>query len=145
MASEPCFSISEIAREFDVTTRTIRFYEDKGLLTPSRRGNNRVYSKSDRTRLKLILRGRRLGWTLDEISEVIEMYHHEGGEKMQLEAMIGKLQQNRETLLQQQQDIRLALDELDAIEQNCRLQLRRLTDNDDDQMQPPLQNLRSSG
>ena len=67
------------------------------------------------------------------------------GEKMQLEAMIGKLQQNRETLLQQQQDIRLALDELDAIEQNCRLQLRRLTDNEEERMQPTLQNLSSRG
>lgn len=113
------YSITELAREFDITTRTIRFYEDKGLLTPQRRGTTRIYSKGDHTRLKLILRGRRLGWPLNEIGEMIDMYDHSGGEQKQLDAMIKKLQQNRAILIKQREDIELSLRELDELERNC--------------------------
>ena len=78
---EVYFTIAELAREFDITTRTIRFYEDRQLLTPARRGNQRVYSRADRTRLKLVLRGKRLGWPLDDIREMIALYDTPDGEK----------------------------------------------------------------
>jgi len=109
-----------------VTTRTIRFYEDKGLLTPARRGTTRVYSKGDRTRLKLVLRGRRLGWSLDEIHEVIGMYDHPGGEQKQLQIMIAKLRESRKNLLKQQEDIQHALEDLARLERNCQTQMQSL-------------------
>lgn len=121
------FTITELAREFDITTRTIRFYEDKGLLQPNRRGTTRVYTKGDRTRLKLVLRGRRLGWPLIEIRDMISMYDHQGGEQKQLEAMIAKLQQNRAILIKQREDIELSLEDLQELEQNCVRQLDELT------------------
>jgi DNA-binding transcriptional MerR regulator len=71
---DTCYSISELAREFNITTRTIRFYEDQGLLTPGRQGRNRVYERRDRTRLKLALRGKRLGLSLSEIKEILELF-----------------------------------------------------------------------
>lgn len=120
------YTITELAREFDITTRTIRFYEDQGLLQPARRGTARIYAKGDRTRLKLVLRGRRLGWPLTEIREMIRMYDHNGGEYKQLDAMISKLHANRAILLNQQQDILQSLSELDNLEANCRAQLAAL-------------------
>ena len=120
------YSIAELAREFDITTRTIRFYEDKQLLTPARRGQQRVYSRADRTRLKLVLRGKRLGWPLDDIREMIHMYDAPGGEEKQLRVMIDKISTSRETLLQQQEDIALALREFDDIQHRCETQLSSL-------------------
>lgn len=119
------YSISELAREFAITTRAIRFYEDKQLLTPKRVGNSRVYSRVDRTRLKLVLRGKRLGWPLDDIKHMIEMYdaHTGHGERLQLEAMVTRLQQTREQLLAQQQDLLETLDEIDELENTCCRQL----------------------
>ena len=119
------FSISELAREFAITTRAIRFYEDKQLLKPQRIGNTRVYSRADRTRLKLVLRGKRLGWPLDEVKRVIELYDvHKGmGEKLQLEAMVERLAETREQLLSQQQDLLQTLDEIHELESICRQQL----------------------
>lgn len=114
------FSIGDLAREFDLTTRTIRYYEDKMLLQPERRGQQRIYSRTDRTRLKLILRGKRLGWNLDEILEVIQLYDSPDGEKRQLEMMVSKISNSRATLLEQQEDIKIALAELDEIENRCR-------------------------
>lgn len=121
------YSISELAREFDITTRTIRFYEDKQLLKPARNGTTRVYSRADRTRLRLVLRGKRLGWQLDEIREIIELYDAKNGEgeKKQLEAMIRRLSQTRETLLAQQQDILESIAEIEELESNC---LRQITE-----------------
>ena len=119
----PVFSITDLAREMDITTRTIRFYEDKGLLRPTRRGTQRIYSKVDRTRLKLVLRGKRLGWQLDDIREMIEMYDTPGGERKQLEVMLERIAQSRMTLLQQREDIELALREFDEIEKRCQQQL----------------------
>ncbi len=120
------FSIGDLAREFDLTTRTIRYYEDKLLLKPERRGKQRIYSKADRTRLKLILRGKRLGWNLDEIFEVIQLYNSPDGEKRQLELMVKKIGHSRTTLLDQQEDIKMALQELDEIEERCSVQLQQL-------------------
>lgn len=119
------FSISELAREFAITTRAIRFYEDKQLLTPERVGNSRVYSRTDRTRLKLVLRGKRLGWPLDDIKRMIEMYdvHAGSGERLQLEAMVARLQETREQLLAQQQDLLETLDEIEELENTCCVQL----------------------
>lgn len=121
---EPVYTITDLAQELDITTRTIRFYEDRGLLRPARRGQQRVYSKADRTRLKLVLRGKRLGWPLDDIREMIELYDTPDGEKRQLEVMINKIEQSRNTLLQQRDDIELALREFDEIEARCLTQLK---------------------
>ena len=117
------YSIAELAKEFDITTRTIRFYEDKQLLKPARRGQQRVYSRADRTRLKLVLRGKRLGWPLDDIREMIHMYDAPGGEEKQLRVMINKINTSRETLMRQQEDIVLALSEFDDIQLRCEAQL----------------------
>ena len=124
---DPVFSITELAREMDITTRTIRFYEDKGLLRPTRRGTQRIYSKVDRTRLKLVLRGKRLGWPLDDIREMIELYDTPGGERKQLEVMLERIAQSRMTLLQQREDIELALREFEEIEKRCQQQLGKQT------------------
>jgi len=120
---EPVFTITDLAQELDLTTRTIRFYEDRGLLRPARRGQQRVYSKADRTRLKLVLRGKRLGWPLDDIRGMIELYDTPDGERKQLEVMLGRIEQSRATLIQQREDIELALSEFDDIEARCKSQL----------------------
>ena len=114
------FTISELGNEFGITTRAIRFYEDKQLLAPSRQGNRRIYTRSDRTRLKLLLRGKRLGWPLEEIRAVLNMYDqgHEG-EIQQLEYTCRKVRENREQLEQQRRDIEAALQDLDSIESRC--------------------------
>lgn len=113
------YSIRDLAEEFDVTTRTLRFYEEKGLLNPSREGQNRVYSAADRTRLKLILRGKRLGLSLDESSDVIAMYDPAGGNKKQVQTLIDKIRQKRSQLQQQQKDLELMLLDLSDAEQRC--------------------------
>ncbi|MEM7208355.1 MAG: MerR family DNA-binding transcriptional regulator [Pseudomonadota bacterium] len=121
------FSISELAKQFSVTTRAIRFYEDKGLLNPTRNGRNRVYSKRDRTRLKLVLRGKRLGFTLDETREIIDLYDGQrSGEKRQLELMCEKITTSRKLLTQQLRDIQQSLTEMDRIEANCKKQLDQI-------------------
>ena len=114
------FTISELGNEFGITTRAIRFYEDKQLLAPSRQGNRRIYTRSDRTRLKLLLRGKRLGWPLEEIRAVLNMYDqgHEG-EIQQLEYTCRKVRESREQLEQQRRDIEAALQDLDSIESRC--------------------------
>lgn len=117
------YSISDLAREFGVTTRTIRFYEDKGLLNPSRAGLKRIYQPRDWVRLRLVLRGKRLGFSLDEIAGIIDMYDAEPGEIGQLEYMLQRLAEQRQTLLQQKQDLEQTLKELNQIEIQCRRQL----------------------
>jgi DNA-binding transcriptional MerR regulator len=113
------FSISDLSREFEVTTRTIRHYEDLGLLAPSRAGQNRIYSARDRVHLKLILRGRRLGFSLKEIGELLQLYDAPNGEVSQLTLFIGKMRERRETLLEQREDIDRVLEELDDLEKRC--------------------------
>ena len=121
------FTISELASQFKVTTRTIRFYEDKGLISPTRNGRNRIYSKRDRTRLKLVLRGKRLGFSLNEAREIIDLYDGQAsGEQRQLERMCEKIAESREVLSQQLKDIQQSLLEMDRIESNCRKQLDQL-------------------
>lgn len=114
------YSISELAKEFDVTTRTIRHYEDEGLLSPQRRGQTRIYSKSDRTRLKLILRGRRLGLSLDEAGQIVNMYTPGSDNIEQLQALIDKIDEHRKKLFQQQRDIEVMLNDLNDVENICR-------------------------
>ena len=121
------FSISELSQEFDVTTRAIRFYEDEGLLEPHRQGRQRVYSSRDRVRLKLILRGKRLGFSLSEIGDIIDMYDSEPGEVGQLQYFIEKISVRRKTLKQQRNDIDVTLKELDNIEKQCRKSITRLS------------------
>jgi len=117
------YTISELAREFGITTRTIRFYEEKRFLKPTREGRNRVYSRKDRTHLRLLLRGRRLGWALDDIWEIINLYNSQGGEEAQLAAMLERLKETRELLDTQLEDIRSAKLELEEIENNCRARI----------------------
>ena len=120
------FSISELAREFDLTTRSIRFYEDQGLLNPAREGQTRIYSKQDRVRLKLTLRGKRLGFSLAEIRELFDLYDADKSSRTQLQTMLGLVEEKRETLQQQMEDIRMVLLELDAAEQRCQQALSQL-------------------
>ena len=116
--------IAELAREFGVTTRTIRFYEDKGLIMPLRRGQRRIYGTRDRVRLKLIMRGKRLGFSLGEIGEMIDMYDTDPTEVAQLRLVLEKAAQRRAILSQQQRDIADSLKELDALERQCAALLR---------------------
>lgn len=114
------YTISELAREFGVTTRAIRFYENRGLLAPRREGQKRIYSRRDRTRLKLTLRGKRLGMTLAEIKEVFDLYDMAHGEQRQLQRYLEILQRKRDMLLQQRQDLEEALSELEESTRRCR-------------------------
>jgi DNA-binding transcriptional MerR regulator len=119
------FSISDLAREFDVTPRAIRFYEDQGLLAPRRDGQRRIYTPRDRTRLKLTLRGKRLGLTLSEIRELIDMYEPGRDERPQLERFLSVLEAHKASLLQQRADIEAQLSELQAFEKRVKKRLRR--------------------
>ena len=119
------FSISELAREFDVTPRAIRFYEDQRLLAPRREGQRRIYTARDRTRLKLTLRGKRLGLSLSEIRELIDMYEPGRDARPQLERFLSVLESHKASLLQQRADIEAQLSELQAFERRVRKQLRR--------------------
>jgi DNA-binding transcriptional MerR regulator len=119
------FSISELAREFDVTPRAIRFYEDQGLISPRRDGQRRIYTARDRTRLKLTLRGKRLGLSLSEIRELIDMYEPGQDERPQLERFLAVLQSHRESLLQQRADIEAQLSEIQTFEKRVRKRLKR--------------------
>jgi len=118
------FSIGELAAEFDVTPRAIRFYEDHGLLAPRRAGQRRIYSPRDRTRLKLTLRGKRLGLTLSEIRELIDMYEPGRDERPQLKRFLAVLESHKASLLQQRDDIEAQLTELQAFEKKIHRQLK---------------------
>ncbi|MCF5866273.1 MULTISPECIES: MerR family transcriptional regulator [Aeromonas] len=116
---EITYSISELAHEFDVTPRTIRYYEDEGLLTPQREGQTRIYSHRDKIRLKLTLRGKRLGFSLAEIRELFDMYDTDKSSKTQLHSMIQLIDEKRDALRQQLEDIQMVMAELEAAEQRC--------------------------
>ena len=116
---EITYSISELAHEFDVTPRTIRYYEDEGLLTPLREGQTRIYSHRDKIRLKLTLRGKRLGFSLAEIRELFDMYDTDKSSKTQLHSMIQLIEAKRGALRQQLEDIQMVMAELEAAEQRC--------------------------
>ena len=121
------YTISELAREFGITTRTIRFYEDEGLLQPERNGRQRIYSRRDYIRLKLILRGKRLGLSLSEISDIIELYDSDQGETGQLASFLDSIRERRTVLKQQRADIDATLYELQRIERRCRSRLKALS------------------
>ena len=121
------YSISDLAQEFNLTTRAIRFYEDEGLLEPGRSGRRRVYSARDRVRLKLILRGKRLGFSLSDVRDIIEMYDLDAGETGQLRYFLDQIQERREALEQQRSDIDLTLRELDEIESQCQGRLASIS------------------
>jgi DNA-binding transcriptional MerR regulator len=118
------YTISELAKEFGVTTRTIRFYEDQGLVSPTREGATRVFSNRDRVRLKLALRGKRLGFSLAEIRELFELYDISRDEKKQLEEFLGKLDRRRAHLEQQREDIEVMLNEITFFANQCRRLLK---------------------
>lgn len=116
---ETTFSISELAREFDITTRSIRFYEDQGLLEPQRRGQTRVYNKGDRVRLKLVLRGKRLGFSLAETLRLFELYDTDKTSANQLKSMLTLVQDKKAFLHQQMDDIKVLMMELVTVEKRC--------------------------
>lgn len=118
------YSISELAQEFGVTTRTIRHYEDRGLLRPQRNGQNRVFSSRDRARLKLALRSKRLGFTLGEIRELFQLYDLSRNEQGQLEAFLDNLDRRRAALEQQREDIDVMLNEINFFSAQCRRLLK---------------------
>jgi len=113
------YSIRDLADEFDVTTRTLRFYEEKGLLSPKRNNQTRSYSAADRTRLRLILRGKRLGLTLEESRAIILMYDPGVANTEQLETLIAKIREKRQQLVEQQKDLELMLLDLRDSEERC--------------------------
>jgi DNA-binding transcriptional MerR regulator len=124
-ATRTTFTIAELAEEFDVTARAIRFYEDVGLLEPARAGRNRVYSQRDRTRLKPTLRGKRLGLSLQEIKQLVDMYDSPSDNAAQLNAFLRVLAEHRRLLEQQLEDIEITLAEISQHEARCRDLLRR--------------------
>ena len=119
------FTITDLAREFGLTTRAIRFYEDQGLLHPRRVGRSRVYTNRDRVRLKLTLRGKRLGLSLSEIRELLDMYDAAKGGRGQIERFLEVLQKRRSALEQQREDIEAVLGEISSFEQQCHELLQR--------------------
>jgi DNA-binding transcriptional MerR regulator len=120
MATAQTYTITELAREFSITPRAIRFYEDQGLLRPSRSGRSRVYTKADRTRLKLTLRGKRLGLSLAEIKELVDMYDGVRNSAPQLQRLLKVLTVRRSALEQQREDIEAVLGEIAMIEKQCK-------------------------
>jgi DNA-binding transcriptional MerR regulator len=120
------WTIAEIARDFDVTLRTIRFYEEHGLVSPERRGRQRVFHPRDRIRLALVLRGKRLGFPLEEIKKIVDMYDAEPGEAGQLRYLLAQIGDRRRELEQRHRDLDEALAELDELERRCRDDLTRL-------------------
>ena len=123
------YSISELASEFDVTTRSIRFYEDQKLLHPTRRGQTRIYSSQDRVRLKLTLRGKRLGFSLAEIRELFELWDEtRSGSEKQLQLMLSKISERKAALEQQMKDITMVQLELESAEIRCRQALEELNE-----------------
>jgi DNA-binding transcriptional MerR regulator len=120
------WTIADLAEEFGVTHRTIRHYEDRGLLSPERRGTVRVFHNRDRVRLALILRGRRLGFSLHEISTIVNMYDEQPGEAGQLQYLLDQIEVRRADLEQRRRDIEETLAELDEVETRCREDLSRL-------------------
>jgi DNA-binding transcriptional MerR regulator len=121
--SAASYTITELANEFAITQRAIRFYEDQGLLHPQRRGRTRVYLPGDRVRLKLTLRGKRLGFSLSEIRDMFELYEAQHDEKPQLQRFLALLAQRRAQLEQQREDIEAVLAEIQAYERQCRQRL----------------------
>jgi DNA-binding transcriptional MerR regulator len=123
----PTWTIGQLADEFGITLRTIRFYEDRGLLQPERRGQTRVFHPGDRVRLALVLRGRRLGFSLDEIATILGMYDAEPGETGQLRYLLDQVATRRAELLARRRDLDETLAELADLRRRCEQDLARLT------------------
>ena len=121
----PTYSISDLAQEFALTTRAIRFYEDEGLLAPRRVGQSRIYGERERTRIKLILRGKRLGLALAEIRKLFDIYAATGNERPQLATFLQMLADRRAMLHQQREDIDAVLAEIAVLERDCRRRLKQ--------------------
>lgn len=117
--AQPTYSISDLANELDITTRAIRFYEEQGMLAPTRRGQERIYSPRDRVALKLILRGKRIGFSLAECKTLIELYDPRAGNRRQLQIMLAMIAERRLQLEQQLLDIQQMQLELDTAEERC--------------------------
>ena len=117
--TQQTYSISELASELDVTTRAIRFYEEQGMLAPMRRGQERIYHPRDRVALKLILRGKRIGFSLAECKTLIELYDPRAGNRKQLQSLLDMIAERRLQLAQQLLDIRQIQLELDTAEERC--------------------------
>ena len=113
------YTIGELANEFDVTSRALRLYEESDLLSPKREGTKRIYSERDRVRLRLILRAKRLGWSLAEVKEIFDLYDSSHGEEAQLVLLLDKLKERRKFLKMQQQDIENSLEDLENIAANA--------------------------
>lgn len=119
------YTITELAEEFGITTRAIRFYEDKGLISPRRNGINRIYGRRDRARLKLVLRGKRLGFSLADIREMLDLYNVGDGQREQLKLMLIKVRERLDVLRQQREDIDDAISELEDGERHIENHLRQ--------------------
>ncbi|WP_028034661.1 MerR family DNA-binding transcriptional regulator [Chelativorans sp. J32] len=113
------YTITELTREFGISTRTLRFYEDEGLINPVRRGRTRLYRPSDRHLIRQILRGRRLGFSINEIREIIQVYKAPPGEVGQLRLLLEKIEEKRQALRQKRRDLEDTLEELDQAEEAC--------------------------
>ena len=131
------YTISDLAQEFEVTTRTLRHYEDQGLVTPARDGINHIYSHRDRVRLKLALRGKRLGFSLSEIRELFELYDLANDERQKLEEFAVKLGRRRAQLEQQREDVEIMLNEINFFATQCQ---RLLAEGDAGKTTPPQTN-----
>ncbi|HRL94690.1 MAG: MerR family DNA-binding transcriptional regulator [Pseudomonadaceae bacterium] len=129
--SSSTYSISDLARELDITPRAIRFYEEQGMLSPERRGLERIYSARDKVSLKLILRGKRIGFSLAECKELIELYDPASGNRKQLETFMHKIAERRLQLEQQLLDIQQMQLELDTAEERCQIAMSETLKNQD--------------
>ncbi len=128
MTSNSIYSISELARHFDVTSRTIRFYEDQGLLKPARKNGQRVYNEGDFVRLKLILRGKRIGFSLAELKQTISLYDTQPDEKVQLKFVLDTIETHRQDLIERREDIETTLADMDDVHARIQAQLDLLTE-----------------
>jgi DNA-binding transcriptional MerR regulator len=124
---ETTYSIGDLAREFDITNRSIRFYEDQGLIAPLRQGQKRIYNQRDKVRLKLILRGKRLGFSLAETKRLFELYDHDKSSATQLHTMMQLVADKKAALHQQLDDIKVVLMELTTLEKRCQATLDSIT------------------
>lgn len=120
------YTITELTREFGISTRTLRFYEDEGLIHPVRRGRTRLFRPSDRHLVRQILRGKRLGFSIAEIREIVQMYREPPGEVGQLKLLIRRIEEKREELRQKRRDLEESLGELDLAEDSCLQRLAEL-------------------
>ncbi|MFP5335978.1 MAG: MerR family transcriptional regulator [Actinomycetes bacterium] len=120
------WTIAQLADEFGVTHRAIRYYEDQGLISPERRGTQRVFHPRDRVRLALVLRGKRIGFDLEKIRRIVDMYDESPGEVGQLHYLLAEVAERRAELEQRRADIEQTLAELDDLEARCRADLARL-------------------